>query len=131
LIAFVSWCVNPHEQGALTMRPALRDCRTAVIRSIESNPYITKDVFETFISVVAAMCFLVQGFLSTQTELLISSGLLIRNVPDVEDLHDFQNHFVSVLYAGELIGNSSLYLGALYPLTRLFLHRRARKFYLC
>jgi hypothetical protein len=113
------------------MRLALRDCRTAVIRGIQGSPYITKDVFETFISVVAALCFLVQGFLSTQTELLMSSGLLIRYVPDVQNLHDFQNHFVSVLYAGELIGNLVYERRSVCPLTRLFLHRCARKFYLC
>jgi hypothetical protein len=83
---------------------SLLSYRNAVSRNLETDERITKEAFELFISAVASLCGLVQGFLITQSDLLIESGALLKYEPKMAERELFQDHFRTLFYAGEMIG---------------------------
>jgi hypothetical protein len=95
---------------------SLNSIRHAISRSIEADERITKEHFETFISIVASLCGMVHGFIATQSDLIIASHYLQEFEPDHSDQGIFQAHFLNVFYAGCLLGTYSLTISNLHYL---------------
>lgn len=80
--------------------------RDAINRNLENDQRITKEAFEAFISIIASICCLINGFIITQSDLMIASGALLSYEHHATDSTFFQNRFLMLFYSGELFGNS-------------------------
>jgi hypothetical protein len=86
------------------MKSALYNYKSSLQKSLDNNESLTKDGYQSIVAFAASICCISQGFLVTQSELMLTSDLFLQNTPSRYTLKVFMDHFMCFFYGGEVLG---------------------------
>ena len=88
------------------MKFSLLGYRNSVQKNLEQNERITEEAYQTFIALTASLCCLVHGFITTQSELLLTNELFMQQHSKQYDgtENTFKDNFLMLFFVGELFG---------------------------
>ena len=87
------------------MKFSLVGYRNSIRKNFEHDERLTRDNYQTIIAVTASLCGMVHGFITTESDLLLTNSFFLQMGKSTSTVQNvFLDHFLLLFFAGELLG---------------------------